>query len=79
MFDLDRFTLAELYALHSHLHDDHMAAHRRLLSPDGKTLVSVFSDEWQMYAALADEIWETCDAVYGEITARRAEEAHADA
>jgi hypothetical protein len=78
----DTLTLPDLYTLHSRLHDEHMAIHRRMIT-DGKPVIPVLGDEWARLSAKADEIWEASESVYSEITrreaARRAEKAAADA
>ena len=67
MFDL--LTLDQLYTLHTSISRDAGQAHERIM--DGlKPRVPVFSDEWALHSAHAEELRETAAAVYAEITRR---------
>jgi hypothetical protein len=65
----DKLTLDQLYTLHTSISHHARQAHERIM--DGlKPRVPVFSDEWALHSAHADELRETASAVYDEITRR---------
>lgn len=67
MFDM--LTLDQLYTLHTSISHHARQAHERIM--DGpEPRVPVFSDEWALHSAHADELRETAAAVYAEITRR---------
>ena len=67
MFDL--LTLDQLYTLHTSISHHARQAHERIM--DGlKPRVPVFSDEWALHSAHAEELRETASAIYAEITRR---------
>jgi hypothetical protein len=67
VFDL--LTLDQLYTLHTSISHHARQAHERIM--DGlKPRVPVFSDEWALHSAHAEELRETASAIYAEITRR---------
>ena len=77
MFDM--LTADELAVLHSKLCHAHLNVHYKMLDRDtGQPVIPVFSDDWQILSAHADEMNEMAAAVYAELT-RREQEARADA
>ena len=67
MFDM--LTLDQLYTLHTSICRDAFQAHERIMDGSGPR-VPVFSDEWALHSAHAEELRETAAAIYAEITRR---------
>ena len=75
MFDM--LTLGQLRALHTSLYLSLSRIHQRMLAKDGTPLIPVFGPDWQILRACHDEMHETMDAVFAEITRRDREAIHA--